>query len=59
MLRCWSLGVAHYLSTHVAELYGEIGNQPFSMVSGCDYEAGTKRVLTSRALTGVLRHEEA
>ncbi|MFD0397271.1 sigma-70 family RNA polymerase sigma factor [Kitasatospora sp. NPDC127121] len=54
-----SLGVAHYLSTHIAGLYGEISDQSFSMVIGCDYEGGTKRVLASRALTGVLRHEEA
>ncbi len=54
-----SLGVAHYLSGHVAELYEETGTQAFSMVIGCDYEPGTKRVTATRALSRVLRHEAA
>ncbi|WP_329488702.1 sigma-70 family RNA polymerase sigma factor [Kitasatospora sp. NBC_01246] len=54
-----SLGVARYLSENVAELYGEVGSEPFSMVIGCDFEVGTKRVLATQALTDVLRHEAA
>ncbi|MFD4723053.1 sigma-70 family RNA polymerase sigma factor [Streptomyces sp. NPDC058423] len=54
-----SLGVAHYLSGHLAELYEQAGNEPFSMVIGCDYEAGSKRITGTRAVTEILRHEAA
>ncbi|MEV6649969.1 sigma-70 family RNA polymerase sigma factor [Streptomyces sp. NPDC051219] len=54
-----SLGVAHYLSGHVGELYAEIGSEPFSMVVGCDYEPETKRITSARPVSDVLRHEAA
>lgn len=54
-----SLGVAHYLSGHIAELYAEIGSEPFSMVVRCDFESETKRITSARPMSDVLRHEAA
>ncbi|MDQ0843360.1 sigma-70 family RNA polymerase sigma factor [Streptomyces sp. V1I6] len=54
-----SLGVAHYLSGHLAELYEQIGSAPFSMVISCEYEPGSKRITNTRAVTDILRHEAA
>ncbi|MFJ9951642.1 sigma-70 family RNA polymerase sigma factor [Kitasatospora sp. NPDC091207] len=54
-----SMGAAHYLSEHIADLYEEAGAHPFSMVIGCEYEAGTNRILASHSVTGVLLHGEA
>ncbi|MFG2760444.1 sigma-70 family RNA polymerase sigma factor [Streptomyces wuyuanensis] len=54
-----SLGVAHYLSGHLGELYEQISSDPFSMVIKCEYEAGSKRIRSTQAVTDILRHEAA
>ncbi|WOX23351.1 sigma-70 family RNA polymerase sigma factor [Streptomyces solicathayae] len=52
-----SLGVAHFLTEHLANLYKQAGMAQFSMVVGCDYEPGTKTIEHSRAASEVLLHE--
>ncbi|MEU6945286.1 sigma-70 family RNA polymerase sigma factor [Streptomyces sp. NPDC046316] len=52
-----SLGVAHFLTEHLADLYQQAGTAEFSMVIGCDYEQGTKAITDSRAISGLLLHE--
>ncbi|MGW1014541.1 sigma-70 family RNA polymerase sigma factor [Streptomyces termitum] len=54
-----SLGVAHFLAENITDIYQEAGTKPFSMVIAADYEPGTKAILGSRALSGVLLHETA
>ncbi|GHA63400.1 hypothetical protein ACIQRS_09315 [Streptomyces termitum] len=54
-----SLGVAHFLAENITGIYQEAGAKPFSMVIAADYEPGTKTILGSRALSGVLLHETA
>ncbi|MEV5973011.1 sigma-70 family RNA polymerase sigma factor [Streptomyces sp. NPDC051921] len=52
-----SLGVAHFLTEHLAELYQQAGTAEFSMVIGCDYEPGAKTIADSRAISELLLHE--
>ncbi|MFF9910676.1 sigma-70 family RNA polymerase sigma factor [Streptomyces sp. NPDC013457] len=52
-----SLGVAHFLMEHLADLYQQAGTAEFSMVIGCDYEPGTKAITDSRAISGLLLRE--
>ncbi|MEU7283672.1 MULTISPECIES: sigma-70 family RNA polymerase sigma factor [Actinomycetes] len=52
-----SLGVAHFLTEHLADLYQQAGTAEFSMVIGCDYEQGTKAITDSRAISELLLHE--
>ncbi|MFD0367330.1 sigma-70 family RNA polymerase sigma factor [Streptomyces sp. NPDC127114] len=52
-----SLGVAHFLTERLADLYQEAGTAEFSMVIGCNYEPGTKAITESRAISGPLLHE--
>ncbi|KAB2351597.1 helix-turn-helix domain-containing protein [Actinomadura rudentiformis] len=51
-----SLGAAHYLQGHLAELYDEVGMEPFSMVIASEHDPDTEEILSSRALTPPLRH---
>ncbi|MGW6721663.1 sigma-70 family RNA polymerase sigma factor [Streptomyces sp. NPDC054995] len=51
-----SLGVAHFLTENMAEVYEKAGTSPFSMVVAADFEAGSKAITSSRALTDVLLH---
>ncbi|MEU8527887.1 sigma-70 family RNA polymerase sigma factor [Streptomyces sp. NPDC048629] len=52
-----SLGVAHFLTENLADLYKQAGTAQFSMVIGCDYERETKTVKDSGAVSKVLLHE--
>ncbi|MFE5909687.1 sigma-70 family RNA polymerase sigma factor [Streptomyces wedmorensis] len=54
-----SLGVAHFLSENVTDLYKQLGTAPFSMVIAADYDPTTKTISSSRALSDVLMHETA
>ncbi len=33
-----SLGMVHYLTRNLAELYSGFGDDPFSLVAGCDFD---------------------
>jgi hypothetical protein len=52
-----SLGVAHYLAEHATELYDQVGDDPFSMIVGCEFDAATCTITSARALTAPLLHE--
>lgn len=54
-----SLGVAHFLTDSIGEIYAKAGTAPFSMVVTADYEPGAKTIKDSRALSKVLLHETA
>lgn len=50
-----SLGASHYLKDHLAELYDEVGTDPFSMVIISEYDPDAEEILSTRALTRPLR----
>ncbi|MCP2340169.1 sigma-70 family RNA polymerase sigma factor [Actinomadura rupiterrae] len=51
-----SLGASRYLREHLAELYDEVGTEPFSMVITSEYDPEAEEILSTRALTRPLRH---
>jgi hypothetical protein len=53
-----SLGVAQYVSDHLAEVYDEAGTRPFSMVVGCGYDRKIKKITDATPVTPVLLHED-
>lgn len=36
-----SLGMVHYLTRHLGELFSEFGDDPFSLVASCDFDGLT------------------
>lgn len=53
-----SLGVAHYLSDHPHYMNDEIEVKPFSMVVASRFDPTSKTIISVRALTAPLSHEE-
>ncbi|TDD74833.1 sigma-70 family RNA polymerase sigma factor [Actinomadura rubrisoli] len=52
-----SLGAAHYLNGHLAELYDQVGTDLFSMVITSDHDQATEEIHSSHVLTSPQRHE--
>ncbi|GAA0358869.1 sigma-70 family RNA polymerase sigma factor [Actinoallomurus spadix] len=53
-----SLGVVHLLSTEIATLWGQVGDRPFSVVVGVDYEPDTHEPANVELLTPLYQHED-
>jgi hypothetical protein len=54
-----SLGVAAYLTENIAELYGQVTTQQFSMVISSTFDAKNKKVTSTRAMTPPLLHQDS
>ncbi len=54
-----SLGVVHLLTTDIASLWGQVGNEPFSVVVGTEYAPDTHEPVRTELLTPIYRHDEA
>ncbi|MCO6010082.1 sigma-70 family RNA polymerase sigma factor [Actinoallomurus purpureus] len=53
-----SIGVVHLLTTEIATLWGQVGDQPFSVVVGVDYDPDTHEPGNVELLTPLYRHED-
>ncbi len=53
-----SLGVVHLLTTEIATLWGKVGDRPFSVVVGVDYDPDTHEPASVELLTPLYEHED-
>ncbi|MEV0408516.1 sigma factor-like helix-turn-helix DNA-binding protein [Actinoallomurus sp. NPDC050550] len=53
-----SLGVVHLLATEIATLWGQVGDRPFSVVVGVDYDPDTHEPAKVELLTPLYQHED-
>lgn len=53
-----SLGVVHLLTSEIATLWGQVGDRPFSVVVGVDYDPETHEPSKVELLTPLYRHED-
>lgn len=54
-----SLGVVHLLTTDIGSLWGQVGNDRFSVVVGTEYTADTHEPVRTELLSPIYRHDEA
>jgi hypothetical protein len=54
-----SLGVVHLLTTDIGSLWGQVGNDRFSVVVGTEYAPDTHEPVRTELLTPIYRHDEA
>ncbi|WP_018653819.1 sigma-70 family RNA polymerase sigma factor [Actinomadura flavalba] len=54
-----SLGVVHLLTTDIGSLWGQVGDEPFSVVVGTEYDPDTHEPLRTELLSPIYRHDEA
>ncbi|QXJ22793.1 sigma-70 family RNA polymerase sigma factor [Actinomadura graeca] len=54
-----SLGVVHLLTTDIGSLWGQVGDDRFSVVVGTEYSADTHEPVRTELLTPIYRHDEA
>ncbi|ROO90892.1 hypothetical protein EDD29_8633 [Actinocorallia herbida] len=51
-----SLGVVHLLTTDIGSLWGQVGDEAFSVVVGTEYDAQTHEPVRTELLTPVYKH---
>ncbi|GAB2822532.1 hypothetical protein GCM10022221_20660 [Actinocorallia aurea] len=51
-----SLGVVHLLTTDIGSLWGQVGDEAFSVVVGTEYDARTHEPVRTELLTPVYKH---
>ncbi|MFD0685698.1 sigma-70 family RNA polymerase sigma factor [Actinomadura fibrosa] len=54
-----SLGVVHLLTTDIGSLWGQVGNERFSVVVGTEYTPDTHEPVRTDLLTPIYRHDQA
>lgn len=53
-----SLGVVHLLTTDIGSLWGQVGDDRFSVVVGTEYTTDTHEPVRTELLTPIYRHDE-
>ncbi|GAA2729835.1 sigma-70 family RNA polymerase sigma factor [Actinocorallia aurantiaca] len=53
-----SLGVVHRLATDIGTLWGQVGNEPFSVVVGTEYDPVTHEPVRTELLTPLYKHDQ-
>ena len=53
-----SLGVVHLLTTDIGTLWGQVGNEPFSVVVGTEYDPVTHEPVRTELLTPLYKHDQ-